>query len=255
MGLRGVPRDQVDAAVDRNRWPGVGGQVTLHAMDSRRPGVLHCVLLLAVGGLVIASCGGKASSIRTDGGAAGDGMGGGGDDTLTDGGGVPTDGGSSGDGSSVTDSAGGCKPLPGCSSTTSCPATDGCNTCSCEQGVWECTGYVCPEGGGNVDCPSSGAESGEACPTEYGASCTYYEEPGYVCAKRMCQCSGFWNCVDTDCVDASASPCPESEPAQGSACTPEGTFCPYGAQCIGSPSTECLCSNGAWDCASRCGDQ
>ncbi len=159
-----------------------------------------------------------------------------------------------------------CKPLPNCDSGTTCPATDGCNTCSCEQGVWECTGYECPSEGGNIACDGQWARNEQPC-TMNDQLCSFPLPPGYMCSTYACQCVyGNWFCQQTNCGDAGLNVggnpdgggniqpygCPVAQPAPSSSCPANGALCRYG-QC----PTFCLCDTGQWDCAPspQCGDE
>src|SRR5580700_9162036 len=112
------------------------------------------------------------------------------------------DGSSSGGGDgSMGDESNVCTPLPGCTSSTQCPATDGCNACTCEDGVWECTGYACPDGG-NVACGTGPGPyvNGRPC-TPPPQACSWPLGPGYECSFYFCSCSfgGEWFCSQEDC--------------------------------------------------------
>jgi hypothetical protein len=238
-------------------------------------------LLLVFGGLAL-GCGGTtaASAPPGDGGTGGN--------VLVDGSGPdsqigrdgPTnedaaqDGGdrSTGQDSGASSDAHTCMPLPNCTSTTTCPATDGCNTCTCEDGVWECTGYACPDSG-NLACAVSPYVNDSPCDlnSQGPHTCTWPLPPGYQCHIYACNCAfgGSWVCGEFECGDSGTDvggdgggyqtyPCPLSQPQEASSCTYDGAFCGYGTCTHGlnDPyATNCLCSNGAWDCANVQGCQ
>jgi hypothetical protein len=258
---------------------------------------MKLVHLLLVASALAVGCGGKtANGGPGDGGGSGNGSGasGGGDGSGNGSGGSGASSGGSGgeadsgppDGPSVTDatlsgdgsSSGGgdgsmgdesnvCKPLPGCTSSTQCPATDGCNACTCEDGVWECTGYACPDGG-NVACGTGPGPyvNGRPC-TPPPQACSWPLGPGYECSFYFCSCSfgGEWFCSQEDC-DGGAGlnvgeggahgtyPCPVEQPSQSSSCPLDGALCSYGYGTCGNVfSTNCLCFEGVWDCATAPG--
>lgn len=165
------------------------------------------------------------------------------------------------DAGALADAGNICKPLPGCTSETTCPATDGCNTCTCEQGVWECTGYACPPDGGNVGCDNQiSSENGTPCTIE-SQVCIYPLAPAFRCREFRCVCDYLvWFCGQYECGDAGIDygdadggnivnyVCPDTQPSEGSACSVDSAFCEYG-DC----PTNCLCSNGLWDCAAPAG--
>ena len=252
---------------------------------------MRCVSLfgscLAATLTVMSACGGKTNGVATDDGGLGadgassggkvdggsgssgaSGSGGGADGGGTssgssgaaEGGGGDAASGKDGGGSSGADGAidangASCQPLPGCTSTTECPSTDGCNTCNCEQGGWECTGYSCPDGG-NIGCPPNPPGNDSPCSNQFvGTQCNFPLAPGvYACRTWACTCwaGDLWYCAQTDCPDGgNSSGCPTNEPSQGSSCDSAGTVCGFGV--CGTDdrkfADDCLCSGGMWDCS------
>lgn len=229
----------------------------------RTSGTLLCGYVV----LTVVACGGMAVSTGGDAGG-GSGPSEDGSSPSSSGGSSTSSGGSSsnsssssgGSGSSSGSSSGGgsCAPLPGCASSTDCPAGDGCNTCYCEQGQWACTTHVCAQDGGmNVNCPPGPAVNDTACGA-IGQKCDWPPDPTSACTGYECTCfPGYeWYCREVGCQDAGArdggSDCPVTQPANQAPCFSNGLVCPYGV-CMTSMhayGTNCLCSNGAWDCAS-----
>lgn len=248
-------------------------------MWTRKVGVLFFLgFIAACGGQTAGSAigspgsdGGDSSSVGNDGSTGGassasgssSGSSGGPADGSSSGNGGGSSGadGSSGGGGSSSGGGQGCAPMPGCGSTTQCPAGDGCNTCYCEQGQWACTGMLCvQDGGGNVNCPPLPAMNNTACGL-VGEKCDWPGDPTLSCSTYECTCfPGYeWYCRELNCQDAGVrdggSTCPQQQPAQASSCTEDGLVCPYGV-CLANmraTGTNCLCSNGAWDCATVAG--
>ena len=115
--------------------------------------------------------------------------------------------------------------------------------CVSTTDMWHCTSSTC----GGPPCPAIPPVSYTACNPSHPL-CDY-PVVGGVCGTYECSCSvyGSWDCYQTDCIDGGASPggCPASQPASSSACSEDGQVCAYEGAC----TTNCLCSNGAWDCA------
>ena len=202
-----------------------------------RCGVKHLGGSLVVG-LLLLSCGGSGGQVGSTTEAGADG---GGAET----GGHPGDSGSSSEG-------GNCMPLPGCSSGTSCPSSDGCNTCTCEPGgAWKCTGYVC-DAGNSSSCPQAAPSAAGPCNSK-GLQCSYPLAPGGSCSSWDCLCLGAeWDCTEQDCDAGSSSQysCPPNQPPSGTSCNVNGAACQYGpCESFGGLGINCLCFQGAWQCA------
>jgi hypothetical protein len=114
-----------------------------------------------------------------------------------------------------------------------------------------CTSTVNTNGSG---CPDSGLPpEGSSCP-ELGQTCGQLDECGYG-QQAVCTSDGWvinWYDPGPDecgCgVDCPPPPptCPDTQPADGSACSDEGATCQYGDPSCNEAGADATCTGGAW---------
>jgi hypothetical protein len=128
------------------------------------------------------------------------------------------------------------------------------NVYSGNNGTWQCSADPCSP---PSSCPTDPPTSGTACDGVPG-TCEYGGYGDALCGEGCyCDSADVWSCGPTECRDAGppdvASPCPGTEPAEGSACPLVGNVCTY----FTSRESNCLCTDTGWVCAteSDCGDE
>jgi hypothetical protein len=132
-------------------------------------------------------------------------------------------------------------------------AADGCNTCTCANGVWECTEKGCEDGSGHDPEPTAGdpgqeppveepggdpgADPGQGEPGTPGdlpPTCAQGDDPIALDACNVCFCTddGSWACTDVICDDPAPTGCEAPSPL------PSPDAC----------GNTCVCEDGEWLC-------